>query len=50
MAHGQYTQGRRHAEQDEAVFDIGMIRILKQEGLLVQEGGLSFLKRDPVLP
>lgn len=37
---------RSHAKQDEAVLGVGVVRIIKDESLLVEEGTSTFTARE----
>jgi hypothetical protein len=47
MADGQNAERRCHTQQDKAVFGIGMVWIIEQKSLLIEERGLGLFKRDP---
>jgi hypothetical protein len=49
MANNKDVQSCAQAEEDEPVFISGMIRVIDQEGVLVDEDGLSFLERYAML-
>jgi hypothetical protein len=49
MANNKDVQSCAQAEEDEPVFISGMIRVIDQEGVLVDEDGLCFLERYAML-
>jgi hypothetical protein len=49
MANNKDARSCAQAEQDESVFINGMIRVIDQEGIFIDENGLGFLKRDAML-
>lgn len=49
MADHEEAKSCTQVEQDESVFINGMIRVVDQEGIFIDEGGLGFLKRYAVL-
>ena len=50
MADHQNTELETHAEHDETVFVLRMVRIEKTKGILVEKDCLCFLKRNAMLP
>jgi len=49
MAYHQNTGTSAHADQDEALLVPGLVRIIEQQAMLVEEDGLSLLKGDTML-
>ena len=49
MAHDEGSTQRAEPKQHEAVFVIGVVRIVNEQPLLVGENGLSFFERNSVL-
>ena len=49
MAHDESAKRRAQAEKDEAILVVGMVRIIDEQGVVVQEDRLGFLERDAVL-
>src|SRR3990172_607537 len=50
VAHDQHPQRVAHAEHDEAVFIVRMVRIKVSNGILIEEHRLRLLKGDTVSP
>jgi hypothetical protein len=50
VAYRQEAKHRTQAEQDEAILDAGVVRIIEQEAMFVEKGGLSLLEGHLVLP
>ncbi len=49
MANNQNTELEAHAKHQKTILIFGMVWVEKSDGIFVQEGRLSFLKRHLVL-
>ena len=50
MTNDQDSKAPAHSEQNESVFVRRVVRVKEFDAVLVQEGRLSFFKRNPVFP
>jgi hypothetical protein len=49
MNHNQTARSKAVTQQQEPIFNVGVIGIVDQTGIVVQEHGLRFLERNAML-
>jgi hypothetical protein len=49
VTHHENPESETESEKHEAVLLVGVVRVVDQQGIVVEEDALGLLERDPVL-